>query len=133
MLRAMRTASCTCGQLRVTCDGEPVRVSVCHCLACQRRSGSAFAVQARWPSEGVTIAGRAQEYVIVGDEGSAATFRFCATCGATVYYTSDGMPGMIAVPVGAFADPGFPPPQISVYGVRRHSWVSITGVAEEHD
>jgi hypothetical protein len=119
----MRTASCSCGQLAAHCEGEPVRVSMCHCLNCQRRSGSVFAVQARWPKERVTIEGRATEYVITGDEGGKATFRFCPTCGATVYYIADGMPDLIAVPVGAFADPTFPPPQYAVYDGRRHSWV----------
>ncbi|HEX9905358.1 MAG TPA: aldehyde-activating protein, partial [Propylenella sp.] len=33
-----RRASCSCGQLSVTCEGEPVRISMCHCLACQRRT-----------------------------------------------------------------------------------------------
>nr|HEX4315027.1 GFA family protein [Kofleriaceae bacterium] len=127
----MRTASCTCGQLTVTCAGEPVRVSMCHCLACQQRTGSPFSVQARWPADKVTIEGRATEYVRVGDEGSAATFRFCPTCGVTVYFDSDGIPGMITVPVGAFMDPMFPPPQVSVYGTRRHAWVAMPGLAVE--
>ena len=43
-----RTATCRCGQLRAECQGEPVRVSVCHCLDCQKRTGSVFAAQARW-------------------------------------------------------------------------------------
>lgn len=128
----MRTASCSCGQLKVTCAGEPVRVSLCHCLACQQRTGSVFGVVARWPSDHVTIEGRATEYVRVGDEGSAATFRFCPTCGATVYYDSNQMPGMIAVPVGAFADPTFPAPTIAVYIQRRHAWVP-TLTPEEFD
>lgn len=113
---------CSCKQLKVTCTGEPVRVSLCHCLACQRRSGSVFSVQARFPSDSVTIEGRAQEYVIVGDEGGRATFRFCPTCGATVYFDNDTMPGSIAIPVGAFADPTFPPPRVTVYSARRHPW-----------
>jgi hypothetical protein len=127
----MRTASCSCGQLRVSCEGEPVRVSICHCLNCQRRSGSAFAIQARWPSDRVTIEGRAQEFRLVGDEGSTATFRFCSTCGATVYFDNDNMPGFVAVPVGAFADPTFPPPRVSVYGVRRHPWAIMPNLDVE--
>ena len=50
-------ASCRCGQLRATVTGEPFRVSVCHCLNCKKRSGSAFAVQARWPKAQVTLEG----------------------------------------------------------------------------
>ena len=54
-----RTASCTCGQLTAVATVDPVRVSVCHCLACQKRSGSAFAAQARWPNDQVTVTGEA--------------------------------------------------------------------------
>jgi len=127
----MRTASCSCGQLKIDCDGEPVRVSMCHCFACQRRTGSAFSVQARFPSDKVTPQGRAHEYVRIGDEGGRATFRFCPTCGATVYYELDTTPGFIAVPVGAFADPTFPPPRTSVYGVRRHPWTAMPELQAE--
>ena len=42
-----RRAQCSCGQLAAICAGEPVRVSVCHCLECKRRSGSAFSNNAR--------------------------------------------------------------------------------------
>ena len=109
----------------MSCTGEPIRVSICHCLACQKRTGSAFAIQARWSSDRVTIEGNAHEYRRTGDEGSTATFRFCPTCGATVYWDSDAMPGVIAIAVGAFADPSFPPPQVSVYSVRRHAWTAM--------
>lgn len=115
----------------MSCEGEPIRISICHCLACQKRTGSAFGIQARWPSDRVTIEGHAQEWVRTGDEGSSATFRFCPTCGAIVYWDNDSMPGMIAVPVGAFADPTFPPPQVSVYGVRRHPWAIMPNLAIE--
>ena len=65
----MRIASCSCGQLSARVTGEPVRVSICHCLACQRRSGSAFATQARFLREHVAVSGTSTQYVIVGDEG----------------------------------------------------------------
>jgi len=127
----MRTASCSCGQLKAICEGEPVRISICHCLACQQRTGSAFGIQARWPAERVTIEGRAQDYVRVGDAGSKITFRFCPACGATVYYDIDRVPGFIAVPVGAFADPTFPPPRLSFYRARRHPWAIMPDLAVE--
>jgi hypothetical protein len=73
----------------------------------------------------VTISGRSKDFVRVGDEGTAATFRFCPECGATVYWTSGALEGAIAIPVGAFADPFFPSPTFSVYEERMHSWVSM--------
>lgn len=129
---AHRVATCLCGQLAVTCRGEPVRVSVCHCLNCQKRSGSAFAVQARWAHADVTITGTCRDYVRPGESGSACTFRFCPDCGGMVCYVSEGLPGLTAVPVGCFADPGFPAPHYSVFEERKHSWVEVTGEGIEH-
>ena len=121
-----RTAACSCGQLTVKCDGEPVRVSICHCLACQRRTGSVFGEQARFKKENITeISGRSTLYVRVGDEGSEISFRFCPICGATVYYTINNDPALIAIPVGAFADPKFLTPTRSVYESRKHRWVNV--------
>jgi hypothetical protein len=103
---ATRGAACSCGQLELEAAGDPVRISICHCLACQRRTGSAFAVQARFPSDRVRVIGRFSEYVRLCDEdGEERTFRFCPDCGATVFYTTADSPDLIAVPVGAFADP----------------------------
>jgi len=127
-----RTASCACGQLSLVAEGDPVRVSICHCLACQRRTGSAFGVQARFDESQVRTEGEAREYVRVSDEGDERTFFFCPDCGATVFYRLPALPGLVAVPVGAFADPSFPAPIRSIYENRRHAWVGLPdGI--EHD
>lgn len=128
-----RLATCSCGKLTALAEGEPVRISMCHCLACQKRTGSTFGVQARFPEERVTIQGRAKDYTRVGDSGDRATFSFCPECGATVHYRLEGVPGMVAIPVGAFADPSFPPPWVSVYEERRHPWSGIPADAEHID
>ena len=125
MIKGIHTASCSCGRLQAQVAANPIRVSVCHCLACQQRTGTVFGVVARFPSTSITISGKSNEYVRVGDEGSEATFHFCPACGSTVYYESDAMEGTVAIPVGAFADPQFPSPTISVYEERMHSWVSM--------
>jgi hypothetical protein len=131
---SVRRASCSCGQLSLTCTGEPVRISMCHCLACQQRTGSAFGIQARFGRDQVTaIEGRATPFVRVGDSGGRATFHFCPTCGATVYYEADWMPGFLAVPVGAFADPTFPAPRVSVYEGRRHPWAVMPDLNVEQE
>jgi hypothetical protein len=127
-----REAACSCGQLRLAAEGDPVRISMCHCLACQRRTGSAFGFQARFPKERVRVAGRHSSYTRTSDGGEERTFRFCPDCGSTVFYTTGPAPDVIAVPVGVFADPSFPPPTVSVYESRRHRWLSLPeGI--EHD
>ncbi len=127
-----RHASCGCGQLRLTCEGEPPRISICHCLECQKRTGSVFAAQARFPRQAVTIEGRASRWTRTGDSGGSATFGFCPVCGSTVYWQPAAMPEAIYVAVGAFADPNFPPPFVSVYEDRAHPWVmAISELAME--
>lgn len=122
-----RIATCRCGQLQAKCTGDPGRVSVCHCLDCQKRSGSAFAAQARWPEDQVEVTGAFSLWSCVGDSGGHATFRFCPRCGSTVAYFIDAMPGLVAIPIGAFADPIFPSPRFSVYENRKHAWVDVIG------
>jgi hypothetical protein len=128
-----RTATCRCGQLKAIVTGEPVRVSVCHCLNCKKRSGSAFAVQARWPEEQVRIEGRSNSFELVADSGNRATFHFCPECGSDVHYDINGkFDGQIAIPLGAFDDPYFLLPKFSVWEERKHDWVEILGDDVEH-
>lgn len=127
---SVRIASCSCGRLRAEVRAEPVRVSVCHCYACQRRTGSAFSAQARFPHEAVDIQGNGKEYVRVGDEGGKIRFTFCPECGSTVYYVIEGEERNVAIPLGAFADSHFPAPSVSVYEERRHPWVDLRGNVE---
>ena len=127
-----RTAACRCGALTAACEGEPVRISVCHCLDCQRRSGSAFSAQARFPDACVRIDGAFATFVSTGDSGGKAVFRFCPACGSTIAYESASLPGLTAVPLGAFADPTFPPPTFSVWEERKHPWTVVLGEAVEH-
>jgi hypothetical protein len=107
-----RVATCRCGQLQAKCSGEPVRISVCHCLNCQKRSGSSFAAQARWPDEGVAMAGEFNVWTHQNDSGSRMSFRFCPVCGSTIAYVAEAMPGLTAIAIGAFADPNFRRPII---------------------
>ena len=127
-----RTATCRCGQLSATCEGEPIRISVCHCFACQRRSGAPFAEQARFPAGKVTISGESTEWVRIADSGNEVRYHFCPFCGATVWYQGGPIPDAIAVPVGLFTDPGFPPPRFSVWEARKHPWVELTAKGIEH-
>jgi hypothetical protein len=127
-----REASCSCGQLQLVAEGEPIRVSVCHCLACQRRTGSAFGFQARFPRDRVRISGQFTAYVRMTDEGEPRTYHFCPECGATVYYVLGSAPEVVAVPIGAFGDPNFPTPGISIWESRKHDWVELPPRIERH-
>ena len=128
-----RKASCACGQLIATTKGpDPERRSLCHCKNCQKQTGSAFAIQATFPKEQVTIEGKstAWTFPVAGAppvtyrncSRTGATFHFCPTCGSTVYYVLAETPGNIGIKVGAFADPTFPAPMISGFEEYKFSW-----------
>lgn len=126
------TASCRCGQLRVTATGQPLRVSACHCLICQKRSGSAFAVQVRFPEAQVSIEGEAKSWSRTADSGLGVTYWFCPDCGSTVHFMTEHMAGLVAIPLGAFDDPYAFAPAFSVWEERKHDWVDIVGAGVEH-
>lgn len=122
-----RTASCRCGQLRAEARGEPVRISICHCLDCQKRSGSAFAAQVRFPAAAVTVSGEAVEWTAE----NGGLFHHCPRCGSTIAFAA-AIPDTIAIPLGAFDDPHAFVPKVSVWEARKHPWLEIDSDSIEH-
>jgi hypothetical protein len=72
-----RTAACACGQLRIVCDGEPTWVAACHCTACQRRTGSAYSVNAYYAKQGMNIEGTSKVFTRRSDAGRDVRLHFC--------------------------------------------------------
>jgi hypothetical protein len=124
---ATRNAACHCGQLRLEVEGDPFAVSICNCLACQRRTGSAFGMQAGFKAHQAQVVGRFNDYARTSDEADKKVhvFHFCPDCGSQVFYTEPTEPDLIVVSIGSFADPSFPPPTESGYDSRRHPWVGL--------
>ena len=124
---ATREAACHCGQLRLEVTGDPFVVSICHCLACQRRTGSAFGMQAAFRPDQVHVVGRFSDFARISDEADRRehVFHFCPDCGSQVFYTEPDEPDLVVISVGSFADPTFPPPTESGYDSRRHQWVEL--------
>ncbi len=122
---AERTARCACGNLSVTTRGEPVDVYLCSCSACQRGTGSAFSYAALFPDSAVAIAGDTRNYKQYGNSGRAIESDFCPTCGTAVVFRAEGLPGVVGVPVGCFADPSFAKPSKLFWASRRHHWLDL--------
>ena len=128
----IRVASCCCGQFKLTCKGDPVRISMCHCFACQQRTGSVFGVQARFkPDQILNIEGEFKVYNRLAE--GVVSFKFCPDCGSTVTYTISSMPDLVAVTVGSIQDPNIGSPVYSVYEARKHPWVQVPKDIEHYD
>jgi hypothetical protein len=98
-------------------------VSLCHCLECQKRTGSTYGIAAFFLRGNIEIAGRSSAYSRASDSGYSVEHHFCPKCGSTVYWEPARKPGLVAVAVGAFGDPAFPAPTKRVYLEHRHHWV----------
>ena len=87
-----RVAACACEQLTASCLGNPAQVSLCYCLACQRRTGSTYGIAAFFPRENVRMAGDATAYTRQSESGHPVTFYFRPHCGSTVYWKASRKP-----------------------------------------
>jgi hypothetical protein len=102
-------------------------VLACHCLDCQRRTGTAFGVSAYFDRAQVRVEGASSVYTREGQAGRRVRLHFCPTCGTTVHWDLDVFPDKIGVAVGAFADAAFPAPSRSVYERSKHPWIELAG------
>ena len=120
-----RIARCACGQLQAHCTDVPLSISLCHCLECQKRTGSTYGIAAFFDRDGVRIEGASTIFERPSDSFYPVVHHFCPRCGSTVFWYPLRKPGVIAVAVGAFADPHFPAPTQAVYDQHRHYWVAV--------
>ena len=112
------TASCRCGQLHATTTGEPVRVSVCHCLDCKKRRAAPSRCRRAGRPIKSRIEGHSKSFVKVADSGNRATFHFCPDCGSTcIMRSTASSTRLVAIPLGAFDDPLLRQP--GLFGVGR--------------
>jgi hypothetical protein len=127
-----RIARCHCGALKLVCRGAPTKISMCHCLDCQRRTGSAFSIAVFFAQPQVAVMGTTRVYERPSASGFPVAFHFCETCGSNVYWLPARLPHLIGVAAGAFEDPLFPQPVQSVWGKDRHPWLSLPANIPEY-
>jgi hypothetical protein len=128
-----QTGQCHCGSLRVIATGEPDRVYLCHCQACQRRTPTAFHLGATFPKSrcSLTVTGR-----FTSAMPTAATvirFHFCPNCGTTLYWEGDRNPAVCGVAVGAFETSAFQPPSDSIWEESMHPWLGLPEEMDHHE
>jgi hypothetical protein len=85
---------------------------MCHCLECQRRTGSAFSVAVFYERSSVRVArGTSDVFERGSASGFPVRFHFCGRCGSNVYWEPARLPDLVGVAVGAFGDASFPQPE----------------------
>jgi len=104
-----RTGGCVCGAVRYTTVGEPERVTVCHCLWCQRRTGTAFGVELVFLPENIIFSGNdTKVHRHISDESDRwLDMHFCSECGTNLGFTLEIRAGIRTIPAGTYDDPGW--------------------------
>lgn len=118
---------CLCGGVRYTANTEPALVAVCHCVTCQKNSGSAFSLNLGMPVESVTVAG---DSLAVYEDRSGASGKpfyrsFCARCGSPISGRGDAYGGLIFIKAGTLDDPSWVRPSAHIWCAEKQPWVEI--------
>ncbi len=93
-------------------------------------TGAPFSANAFYAIDCVEVSGPSTEFVRTAESGRMVHMHFCPTCGSTVFWKAEAAPFWIGVAVGAFADPAFAPPSLSVFEQSKHGWVTLDETME---
>lgn len=116
------TGSCRCDAVSLTIGAKPRMMVQCHCLDCQKASGTGHTSNAYFAKEDVVIRGEATGHTVISESGHDMTRYFCPVCGSRVYGYNAAKPGLISVQVGCLDDQSWYSPQAVVFTSRRHDW-----------
>lgn len=116
------TGRCRCEALRYELAAAPLFTHACHCLDCQRRTGTAFSM--------TTIVLRDDLRITQGTTSSQkisprSTEYLCADCATVIYTASTRFPETVILRPGTLDDPSIALPQAHIWVRRKQSWVTL--------
>jgi hypothetical protein len=120
-----REGGCSCGAVRYRLTSGPLIVHCCHCLNCQRQTGSAFVINLLIETDRVELLADDPEPVEVPrDDGSMQRIFRCPTCRIAVYseYT---WPEIKFVRAGTLDDPSSVTPDVHIFTKSKLGWVTL--------
>lgn len=95
------TASCHCGAIAYEAQIDPARVTICHCLDCQKLTGSAYRVSVGTDRDRFTLLqGSPSTYVKTAASGARRAQVFCGDCGSPLFTYDVDHPGRLGLRVG---------------------------------
>ncbi len=121
---SLREGGCSCGEVRYRLASDPLFVHCCHCLNCQRQTGSAFVINLMIETDRVEVlAGEPQRVDVPRERGKQKVWR-CATCQIALYsqYTS---PRLRFVRAGTLDDPSTVSPDVHIFTRSKLPWVML--------
>ena len=120
-----REGGCACGAVRYRLTSDPLFTHCCHCLNCQRQTGSAFVINLLLETDRVELlAGDPQPVDVPRDDGSTQRIFRCPTCQVAVF-SQYGRPEVRFVRGGTLDDPSSVAPDVHIFTRSKLSWVTL--------
>jgi hypothetical protein len=121
----IRDGGCSCGAVRYRLTGDPLFVNCCHCLNCQRQTGSAFVINVLIEADRVEIVqGEPQPVDVLSDDGSKQEIVRCPACQIALY-SIYGRPSVYFVRAGTLDEPSSVSPDAHIFTRSKLPWVEI--------
>jgi len=128
-----REGGCACGAVRYRLASEPLFVHCCHCLNCQRQTGSAFVVNVLIEGDRIQfVAGEPQPVDVQRDDGSKQRIYRCPDCQVAIF-SEYGGPAVRFVRAGTLDEPRGVTPDVHIYTKSKVGWVVLPDGAPAFD
>lgn len=115
--------ACQCGSVRYRVDGKVHRLNICHCLDCQKQSGSAFGMSlVIEPAAFHLEFGALKEFVTTTASGREKTCAFCAECGVRIYNRTSQL---MSIKAGTLDDTSWIQPDAHYWTKRQQPWLAL--------
>ena len=125
-----RAFRCACGRHAGRVEGEPQSVTWCHCGDCRRESGAPAFAWVGWYEACVT---EGLDGLSVRETKPRVTRGRCGSCGSTLAYRDEGLPGLVYIPLGAHDDPDTLVPTEHAYWPEKIAWLSVADDLPKRD
>ena len=120
-----REGGCACGEVRYRLTSEPLFTHCCHCLNCQRQTGSAFVINVLIEADRVELlAGDPQPVDVPRDDGTKQRIFRCPTCQLAIF-SEYGRPEVRFVRAGTLDEPSSVAPDVHIYTKSKLPWVTL--------
>jgi hypothetical protein len=124
-MSVLREGGCACGSVRYRLTSDPLFTHCCHCLNCQRQTGSAFVINLMIEADRVELlAGAPQPVDVPREDGSKQRIFRCSTCQVAVF-SEYGRPELRYVRAGTLDQPSAVTPDVHIFTRSKLSWITV--------
>jgi hypothetical protein len=115
---------CSCGAVRYQLESEPMFVHCCHCVNCQRQTGSAFVINLLIEADRVEVLAGEPQAVDAPRDGPDQRIYRCPSCQVAVF-SEYSWPEIWFVRGGTLDDPAAVTPDVHIFTRSKLPWVTL--------